>query len=49
MNIAPHTPNADTTSDAENKMSVIQLLDGQGYPVAKGDIIKTEFDRQADV
>ena len=30
-------------------MSVRQLLDGQEYPVAKGDIIKKRFYREADV
>ena len=30
-------------------MSVIQLLDGQEYPVTKGDIIKKGFDREAAV
>ena len=30
-------------------MSVIQLLDGQEYPFAKGDIIKKGFYREADV
>ena len=45
----PHAPNYATAPDAEffnveNKMSARQLLDGQEYPVAKGDIIKNCFD-----
>ena len=30
-------------------MTVRQLLDGQEYPVAKGDIIKKGFDHEASV
>ena len=41
INTAPHSPNV--------KMSVWQLLDGQEYPVAKGDSIKKGFDREAAV
>ena len=49
MNTAPHAPNTDTSTYAENKTSVRQLLDGQEYPVAKGDIIKKGFGRKAAV
>ena len=49
MNTAPHSPNSATDPDAENKTSVRQLLDGQEYPVAKGDIINKGFDRKASV
>ena len=40
MDTVLHTPNAFATPDAENKTSMIQLLDGQEYPVARGDIFK---------
>ena len=43
MKNSPHTPKNATYPDAENKTSVRQLLDGQEYPVAKGDIIKKDF------
>ena len=51
INTDPHVTNATTVPDAaaataENKMSVRQLLDGQEYPVAKGDIIKKGFDHE---
>ena len=49
INTAPHSPNATTAPDAKNKTSVRQLLDGQEYPVAKGDIIKKGFYREAYV
>ena len=49
MNTAPHTPNDTTAPDAENTMSARQLLDGQGYHVAKDDIIQKYFDCKADV
>ena len=49
MNTSHHSPNADTCPDMENKTSVRQLLDGQEYPVTKGDIIKKGFDREAAV
>ena len=49
MNTAPHAPNSSTSTNAENKMSVRQLLDDQEYPVAKGGIIKKAFDSKADV
>ena len=44
-----HAPNAVTTPDEQNKMSVRQLIDVQGYPVAKGGIIKKGFDCEAAV
>ena len=47
MNTATHVPNADTIPDTENMTSVIQLLDVQEHPIAKGDIIKKGFDRKA--
>ena len=52
INTDPHTPNAANAPDsaaatAENKMSVRKLLDGQEYPVAKGDIINKGFDFQS--
>ena len=43
MNATPHTPNATTVLDMENNTSVRKLLDGQEYPIAKGDIIKKGF------
>ena len=54
INTSPHTPNASTASDSaaatvENYTSVIQLLDGQEYPVAKGDNIKKVFDNEVSV
>ena len=49
MNTAPHAPNTVTSPDTENKTSVRQLLDGQEYPVSKGDIIKKGFDREVSV
>ena len=50
----PHAPNAANDPDAaaataENKMSAIQLRDGQEYPVARGDIIKKGFDCKSAV
>ena len=52
INTDPHTPNAANAPDsaaatAENKTSVRKLLDGQEYPVAKGDIINKGFDFQS--
>ena len=47
-----HNAATDPDSDlatAENKMTARQLLDGQEYPVAKGDIIKKGFDHEASV
>ena len=54
INTAPHSPNADTAPDAdsttaENKTSVRQLIDGQEYPISKGDIINMGFDSEAAV
>ena len=49
MNTTPHETNAVTASDMENNKSVRKLLDGQEYPVAKGDIIKKGLDRKAAV
>ena len=49
MKTAPHSPNATTAPDAENKTYVRQLLYGQEYPVAKGDIIRKGFHREAAV
>ena len=49
MNTSHHSPNADTCPDMENKTSVRQLLDGQEYPVTKGDIIKKGFDCKSAV
>ena len=54
INTDPHVTNATTVPDAaaataENKMSAIQLRDGQGYPVARGDIIKKGFDCKSAV
>ena len=46
MKTALHSPNAYTDLDAENKTSVRQLLYGQEYPVAKGDIINKGFDQK---
>ena len=54
INTSPHAsnsttaPDADTTT-AENSTSVRQLLDGQEYPVAKGDIIKKSFNHKSAV
>ena len=47
MNTSPHLPNAATAPYVENNMSVIQLLDGEEYPVAKSYVIKKIFDRKA--
>ena len=49
MNTSPHAPNFVTAPDAENRTSVRQILDGQEYHVAKGEIIKMGFDREYDV
>ena len=49
MNNNPHTTNAATSPEAENNTPVRQLLDGQEYPFATGDIIKKGFDREATV
>ena len=51
MTTAHHAPSAANAPDpdAGNNISVRQLLDGNEYPVAKGDIIKKRFDRKADV
>ena len=47
MYTAPYIPNADTSLYAENIMSVIQLLNGQEHPVAKGGTIKKVFDHES--
>ena len=49
INTPPNSPNSATApgaaiATAENKKSMRKLLDGQKYPVAKGDIIKKVFD-----
>ena len=44
-----HAPNDATDLDAENNMSVRQLLDSHEYPVAKGDIIRKGFCCEAAV
>ena len=54
INTAPRASNAATASEyaastAENKMSMRQLLYGQEYTVAKGDIIKKGSDYKASV
>ena len=54
INTAPHAPNNATAPDSdvntvENNTPVIQLLDGQEYPVSKGDIINKGFDYEAAV
>ena len=49
MNAATDAPNDSTPPDTENKIYVRQLLDGQEYSVAKGDIIENVFGRKAAV
>ena len=49
MNTTPHAPNSVNALEAPNKTSVRQLLDGQGYPVVKFEIIKKGFYCEAAV
>ena len=54
INTPPYSTNASTSPDnkaanVENKRSARQWIDGQEYPVDKGDIIKKGFYHEAAV